>query len=1027
MSQKRSSSQLEIIMNPQVHIHKIPIEILTKIFKECCEMEVYLYKGVPAPLILAQVCRNWHRILIGGPIIPSPRRVTSSSTPLPLSPTSTAVLTSTPTPTTTPTPTSTLALTPTATPRTAALQTPFQPWQHSPNPRLWSCLEFTLPSIDSEDPHRLFPPPHVILNQISRYLALSSRPPISSSSSSSCSPSSSPSSPYPSSRSSSSLPPVPLNITIKNGAARGPCDSDPIEMYARYPVRDDPYPEEILDTLNAHVERIERLSMQVPWGWVWRWGRRGGQRRTTNRALLLKSFSISITNDFPYSSTLALSHPAGDRSDSTDPGFLPILRTAPNLTSLALRAWSGEMLRILDFVPLHWGRLVDLELKMVGTRETQGLMEMLREGRRLERVRVVVDEWSGDELEGGVEGEATTPWVLPRLKVLEIEFLRRVCTERFLEPFAFPRLEELVIKHEKNSWGGGDMGGTLVGLMRRSHGSIWCGDSGGGGLEEEEDLSAVNSAAGLSTPTPMPMPMLTTTTLPLRKVELRFNQSSDLSGKDLVEFVSGVSDTLTHLDCSSYVEESSTLLDALTASDARPVVIAPNLRELGITTGKYRQEEVDRLWEFIESRWCEEEVDGDHQNDNDAFENVNSHRLTVPLHHLRLILTKDISGPVRKSLSWQNILLPTRNGRDRFVFEELPRTLEQGFQPRALSRGDTFDNLDCDSLSEVPGPLVDKFWKGVGYSISRARGRSGMRKGPRKLGDCYYEESIASTTSSRASTPVGASGSGSGGGGPHGPGESDSGSQPVYWTQSQSQSQSQSQTSTLGLGRRDSEISFTSLFTQERSRSRSVSRALALSREGTEEEVLTPRHDTTPRNSAGAPSRVGSTSEMYLCSKNPQNQATKEFLNFAGAVGRVIEEQKAIFLGQKGHWPLFLCFPRRLGASWRKLSEQWRATELDGKQKPNSSQSPLFKLNFAVHGAVCIQVPQHDLRNPRHRLDIYKVIIDHLVLYIKSCSFFIMESLNPRIDDNIFASSSLVPERARIIRCNGVFEPSHPP
>ncbi|THU76213.1 hypothetical protein K435DRAFT_184725 [Dendrothele bispora CBS 962.96] len=846
MSQKRSSSQLEIMLNPQIHIHMLPVEILTKIFKECCKMEVYLYKGVPAPLILARVCRNWHRILIGGPIIPSPRRVTSSSTPLPLSFTST--------PTSTPTPT--LALTPTATPTTvAALRVPpFQPWQYSPNPRLWSRLEFTLPSIDSEDPHRLFPPPHVILNRISRYLALSSRPPISSSSSpfpSPCSPS-----PFPSS-SPSALPPVPLDITIKNGAARGPCDSDPIEMYAKYPVRDDPYPEEILDLLDAHMERIERLSMQVPWGWVWRWGRRGGQRRTTNQALLLKSFSISITNDFPYPSTLALSHPhphshSEDPDSDPDPGFLPILRTASNLTSLALRAWSGEMLRILDSVPVRWERLVDLELKMVGARETRGLMEMLREGRRLERVRVVVDEWSGDgdELEGGGGGGggATTPWVLPRLKVLEIEFLRRVCTERFLEPFAFPRLEELVIKHEKNSWGGGDMGGTLVGLMRRSHGSMWCGDSGGGSLEEEEE-----EEEGMSTP----MPMVTTTTLPLRKVELRFNQSSELSGRDLVEFVSGVSDTLTHLECSSYVEESATLLDALTASDEQPVVIAPNLRELGIRTGKYRQEEVDRLWEFIKSRWSEEEDDdGDHQNDNDSDDDgpgventVNSQRLTVPLHHFRLILTQDISPRIRRSLSWQNILLRTRNGRDRFVFQEKPRTsLEQGVhcQPRALSRGDTFDNLDCDTLSELE---ADKFWKGVGYSISRARGRNGMRKGARKLGDCYYEESIASTTStsSRASTPV-ASGSGGVGYGPTG----ESVSQPVYWTQSQSQSQ----TSSLGLGRRDSEISFTSLFSQERSRSRSVSRALALSREGTEEDVLTPRHDT------GAPSRVGSSGSL---------------------------------------------------------------------------------------------------------------------------------------------------------------------
>ncbi|THU82358.1 hypothetical protein K435DRAFT_456868 [Dendrothele bispora CBS 962.96] len=88
-------------------------------------------------------------------------------------------------------------------------------------------------------------------------------------------------------------------------------------------------------------------------------------------------------------------------------------------------------------------------------------------------------------------------------------------------------------------------------------GSMWCGDSGGGLEEEEEDLSATNSMAGLST-------------LPLRKAELRFNQSSDLSGRDLVEFVSGVSDTLTHLECSSYVEESATLLDALTASNERP-------------------------------------------------------------------------------------------------------------------------------------------------------------------------------------------------------------------------------------------------------------------------------------------------------------------------------------------------------------------------------------------------------------------------------------------------------------------------
>ncbi|THU82356.1 hypothetical protein K435DRAFT_872372 [Dendrothele bispora CBS 962.96] len=185
MSQKRSSSQLEIIMNPQIHIHKLPTEILTKIFKECCEMEVYLYKGVPAPLILAQVCRKWNRILID-PIIPSP--LVTSSTSLPLS--------SSPVPSSTPTPT--LALTPTATPTTAALP-PFQPRQYSPNPRLWSRLEFTLPSIDSEDPHRLFPPPHIILSRISRYLALSSRPPISSSSSPSSSPSSS---------SSSALPPV---------------------------------------------------------------------------------------------------------------------------------------------------------------------------------------------------------------------------------------------------------------------------------------------------------------------------------------------------------------------------------------------------------------------------------------------------------------------------------------------------------------------------------------------------------------------------------------------------------------------------------------------------------------------------------------------------------------------------------------------------------------------------------------------------------------------------------------------------
>ncbi|THU98060.1 hypothetical protein K435DRAFT_838282 [Dendrothele bispora CBS 962.96] len=998
MSQKRSSSQLEIIMNPQIHIHKVPIEILTKIFKECCEMEVYLYKGVPAPLILAQVCRKWHRILVGGPIIPSPR--ITSSTPLPLS--------STPESTSTPTPTPTLASTPTATPTTvAALPPPFQPWQHSPNPRLWSRLEFTLPSIDSEDPHCLSPSPHVILNRISRYLALSSRPPISSSPSpSSCSPSCSP---YPSSSSpssSSTLPPVPLDITIKNGAARGPCDSDPIEMYARYPVREDPYPEEILDMLDAHVERIERLSMQVPWGWVWRWGRQGGRQRqqqqqrgqggrggsdygygggggsdddsTRNstaslgnsnwnlsqdplyplpapapaprrQALLLKTFSMSITNDFPYPSTLAL--PRLEEGSDPDPGFLPILSTAPNLTSLALRAWSGEMLRILDSVPLHWGRLVDLELKMVGTRETRALMEILREGRRLERVRVVVDEWSGngDELEGGGGGgngggeggaggaAATTPWVLPCLKVLEIEFLRRVCTERFLEPFAFPRLEELVIKHEKNSWGGGNMGGTLVGLMRRSlsHGSMWCGDSGL--EEEEEDLSAVNSTG-----------LLTTATLPLKKLELRFNQSSDLSGRDLVEFVSGVSDTLTHLECSSYIEESATLLDALTASDARPIVIAPKLRELGITTGKYKQEEVDRLWEFIKSRWCEEEDDedgdGGHQNDNDnddcpGVENtVNSQRLTVPLHHFRLILTQDISGPVRRSLSWKNILLRTRTGRDRFVFQEKPRTsLEQGVhcQPRALSRGDTFDNLDCDTLSEVPGPLVDKFWKGVSYSISRARGRSGMRKGPRKLGDCYYEESVASTTSSRASTPVGASGSGGGGGGPHGPGESDSGSQPVYWTQSQGQSQSQSQTSTLGLGRRDSEISFTSLFTQERSRSRSVSRALALSREGTEEEVLTPRHDTTPRNSAGAPSRVGSTSEMYLCSKNPQNQATKEFLNFAGAIGRTRNRRaKGHLLGAKGTLAALLVFSAQIGC---ELEEAVRAMACNGTGMENKS------------------------------------------------------------------------------------------
>ncbi|THU82366.1 hypothetical protein K435DRAFT_872385 [Dendrothele bispora CBS 962.96] len=890
MSQKRSSSQLEIIiMNPQAHIHKFPVEILTKIFKECCEMEIYLYKGVPAPLILAQVCRKWHRILIG-PIIPSPR-ITSSSTPLPLS------FTSTPTPT----PTSTPASTPTTTPTTtAALPPPFQPWQHSRNPRLWSRLEFTLPSIDSEDdPHHLSPPPHVILNRISRYLALSSRPPISSSSSFSCSPSPcflSPCSPS----SSSTLPPVPLDITIKNGAARGPCDTDPIEMYARYPVRDDPYPEEVLDTLDAHVERIERLSMQVPWGWVWRWGRRGGGRSddssrigtgsfgnsdwdssrdppypplppppTPRQALLLETFSMSITNDFPYPSTLALS------DSDPDPGFLPILRTASNLTSLALRAWSGEMLRILDFLPLHWDRLVDLELKMVGTRETKGLMEMLREGRRLERVRVVVDEWNGDDPgdEGGANGGATTPWVLPCLKVLEIEFLRRVCTERFLEPFAFPMLEELVIKHERNSWGGGDMGGTLVGLMRRSHGSMWCGGGPGGLEEEEEDLS-------------MPMSMLTTT-LPLRKVELKFNQSSELGGKDLVEFVSSVSDTLTHLECSSYVEESATLLDALTASDARSVVIAPNLRELGITTGKYRQEEVDRLWEFIKSRWSEEDEndedgDGEHQNDNDdGVENtVNSHRLTVPLHHFRLILTKDISSPVRRSPSWQNILLRTRTGRDRFVFQEKPRTLEQVHcQPRALSRGDTFDNLDCDSFSELE---ADKFWKGVSYSISRARGRSGMTtKGPRKLGDCYYEESVASTTStsSRSSTPVASGGGGGGGGGGYGPGESESVSQPVYWTQSQSQSQSQSQTSNLGLGRRDSEISFTSLFTQERSRSRSVSRALALSREGTEEEVLTPRHDTTPRNSAGAPSRVGSTSGGLLRRSSTTSTLDLEFWN----------------------------------------------------------------------------------------------------------------------------------------------------
>ncbi|THU82357.1 hypothetical protein K435DRAFT_872373 [Dendrothele bispora CBS 962.96] len=175
-------------------------------------------------------------------------------------------------------------------------------------------------------------------------------------------------------------------------------------MYARYPVRDDPYPEEILDTLDAHMERIERLSMQVPWGWVWRWGRRrgggGGEEEgrercstMTNRAVLLKSFSMSITNDFPYPSTLAL---------SPDPGFLPILSTTPqlDLTCFASLVWRDvENPRL---VPVRcWERLVDLELKMVGTRETQGLMEMLREGRRLERVRVVVDEWSGSGDEEG--------------------------------------------------------------------------------------------------------------------------------------------------------------------------------------------------------------------------------------------------------------------------------------------------------------------------------------------------------------------------------------------------------------------------------------------------------------------------------------------------------------------------------------------------------------------------------------------------------------------------------------------------